>query len=318
MNASHADWPNDRPALEIDCTPGAHRSILDTGTRVDRCRTASRLGGARRCVALALAVALGGSAQARASAPGDATLESAPPASGPKIDLDLSGLEPIDPSVRADIAKQIRAAVEPVVQAHALPADKIHLDVAWRDADAFDYIVEIAFDADGEMEAKQHGLSTGPNTEQGELAEVIAAGLERYLAEWDDARVQADSDAVTPAPPSETLEPVDVPPPRRLGRVGWTGVGLVIAGVGAAATGGALVGIGETPDPDRATKLRDWKPAGYGLLASGGALLLTGIVLVVVDAVPRARARRSRGDRRTSIVPAFGPRHAGVHLSISF
>ena len=107
-----------------------------------------------------------------------------------------------------------------------------------------------------------------------------------------------------------------MPRPRALGRVGWTGVGLLIAGAGAAATGGALLGVDRTPHPEQATQLRDWRPAGYGLLATGGALLVTGIVLVVVDAVPRARARRSA--RSAAITPALGPRHAGVQLRFRF
>ena len=310
MNATDAGWPNDHDRREIDCAVPPRCPILDPGKPVDR-------GAHKGVLACGVALALLLPDVAGAAAPSEPT-SAAPTSQGPKVDLDLSGLEPIDPSVRGDLAKQIHAAVEPVVRAHSLAAEKIHLDVAWRDADAFDYIVDVSFDAEGELEARKHGISTGPNTEQGELADVIAAGLERYLGEWETDRDAALAAAPAAGPTTTPADspPTDVPRPRPLGRVGWTGVGLLIAGVGAAATGGGLLGVGETPDPDEATQLRDWKPAGYGLLATGAALVVTGIVLVVVDAVPRARARRGRG--KTAFSPEFGPRHAGASLRFRF
>lgn len=318
MNAAEAEWPIDHHDREIGCAAPRGYPILDAGEPVDRCRTARRaLRGSRRGVlACGLALALAWPEIARAAEPSETT--SAAPSSQAKVDLDLSGLEPIDPAVRQDLAKQIHAAVEPIVKAHALPAAKIHLDVAWRDADAFDYIVDVGFDAEAGVDARTRKISTGPNTEQGELAEVIAAGLERYLGEWDGDREAAAAAAPAPAPVATPTDapPSDMPAPRPLGRVGWTGVGLLIAGTAAAATGGGLLGIGETPDPDDATQLRDWKPAGYGLLATGGAFVVTGIVLVVVDAVPRARARRGRG--KTAFAPEVGPRHAGASLRFRF
>ncbi|HET6583734.1 MAG TPA: hypothetical protein VFG69_09805 [Nannocystaceae bacterium] len=258
-------------------------------------------------------------AGARAGAP-DAAAPTSSTAQGEKVDLDLSGLEPIDPSVRADLAKQIHAAVENIVAQHGVPAEKIHLDVAWRDADQFDYAVGVVFDKHGVLTERKHGTSTGPDTEQGELADVVAANLERYLGEWDAARAREEERlaALRAAEGAQTHDVApELPRPRRLGRLGWTGVALVVAGAGATAAGGALVGVGETPEPDAATKLRDWKPAGYGLLATGGALLVTGIVLVVVDAVPRARARRSGGSH-AMLAPALGRRHAGVQLRFRF
>ncbi len=310
MNSVDAGWPKDHDGREIDCAAPPRCRILDRGKAVDR-------GPYRGMRAWGVALALACPSVARAAEPAEPK-STAPATQGPKIDLDLSGLEPIDPSVRGDLAKQIHAAVESVVRAHDLPAEKIHLDVAWRDADVFDYSVTIAFDADADVDAKERTTSTGPNTEQGELAEVVAAALERYLGEWDADRDAAAAAAV-PAGPTSTppnASPTDLPRPSALGRVGWTGVGLLIAGVGAAATGGGLLAVGETPHPDEATRLRDWKPAGYGLLASGGALVVTGIVLVVVDAVPRARARRGRA--KTTFSPDFGPRHAGASVRIRF
>jgi hypothetical protein len=288
--------------------------ILDPGNLVDRWTMASRIGAAALAGALALAPT-----SARAFAPEQAPATT-PAAQGTKVDLDLSALEPIDPSVRADLAKQIHNAVETVVRAHGVPADKIHLDISWRDADAFDYLVDVVFDEHSVVSERKHGMSTGPDTEQGELADVVAAGLERYLGEWDSDRTReeerlAEERRRQSHPPPDTVS--RMAPPRALGRVGWTGVALLVAGAGAAAAGGALVGVGETPEPDAATKLRDWKPAGYGLLATGGALLVTGIVLVVVDAVPRARARRS-GRSNTTVAPALGRGHAGVHLHFRF
>jgi hypothetical protein len=315
MNAPCAHWPNDHAHREIDCAAAPRSRILDPGIPVDRWTMVTRVGTASRRGTLALTVALALAWPARTHA---AASESSASTSEPaaKVDLDLSALEPIDPSVRADLAKQIHAAVEPIVRAHGLPSEKIHLDVAWRDADEFDYTVDIAFDADAGVSASKREVSSGPNTEQGELAELIAGNLERFLGDWETERAAVPPPVVPGPGPIVDDRPSDLPPPRALGRVGWTGVGLLLAGVAGAATGGALVGVDRTPHPDRATELRDWQPAGYGLLATGGALVVTGIVLVVVDAVPRARARRAA--KNAAIAPVLGPTHAGVRLRFRF
>lgn len=323
MKAATCQWPNDqaRGAVkanqsdrEIDCARGPGSAILDGGNLVDRWTMASRIGAAALAGVLALAPA-----GARAFSPEDAPATT-PATPSPKVDLDLSGLEPIDPSVRADLAKQIHAAVESVVRGHGVPAEKIHLDVAWRDAEAFDYVVDIVFDQHGLLAERKHGTSTGPETEQGELADQVALVLERHLGEWDADRAREEKRLAAVRARERIVEPdmpTALPRPRALGRIGWTGVALLVAGAGATAAGGALVGVGETLEPHAATKLRDWKPAGYGLLATGGALLVTGIVLVVVDAVPRARARRSARSSPT-VAPALGPRHVGVQLGFRF
>jgi hypothetical protein len=321
MNASSAHWPNDHTRREIDCAAAPRSLILDPGNPVDRWTMVTRVGTASRRGALSLtvALALAWPARAQAAAPEperSASETSAAPSPAAKVDLDLSALEPIDPSVRADLAKQIHASVEPIVREHGLDPEKIHIDVAWRDADQFDYTVDIEFAEHDRVAARKHEISSGPNTEQGELAELIAANLGRFLDEWEGERA-----ALQPAPdsrPSPIVDPgpSELPRPRALGRVGWTGVGLLIAGVGVAATGGALLGVDRTPHPDRATQLRDWQPAGYGLLATGGALLVTGVVMVVVDAVPRARARRSA--KNAAVTPTLGPTHAGAVLKFRF
>jgi len=284
--------------------------ILESGV-------ASRIEHGGRALACALALALAMPTSAFAFEPATA----AAPSQAAKVDLDLSGLEPIDPALRADLAKRIHAATEPVVRGQSLPADKIHLIVVWRDADAFDYKVDVVLDAEGGVAERKHVISTGPNTEEGELADVIAAGLERYLGEWQGAydreqeRLRKEKETQDAGPIAPSPRPADVTPmpkQRRLGKVGWTGVGLAIAGAGAMATGGALAGIRTTPDPDDATQLRDWRPAGYGLLATGGALLLTGVILVAVDASKRSRARRA------AVAPVLGPKQAGVQLRMHF
>lgn len=339
MNRAADHWPNDHfppqnavaGVVARDCAAGgSQRNASRRGGCRDRCHAASpspilessvaghgsTMQGWGRAVACALALAVAMPTTAGAFEPAPTTSSS--PAT--KVDLDLSGLEPIDPSVRADLAKRIHTAAEPVVKEHALAPDRIHLAVLWMNADNFDYKVELSFDAVDGVPARQHTIYTGKDTEEGELAEAIAANLERYLGEWqveyDREQKRLRAQALTE--PTTTTTTRDEPPPkdlqkeRKLGKVGWTGVGLAIAGAGAMATGGALAGIRTTPDPDDATQLRDWRPAGYGLLATGGALLITGVILVAVDATTRARGRRA------AVAPVLGPRTAGVQLRMRF
>jgi hypothetical protein len=85
-----------------------------------------------------------------------------------------------------------------------------------------------------------------------------------------------------------------------------------VLGAGGLATGGAFVGTGETrPERDK-SKIRDFRPSGYALLGVGGALMITGAVLLGVD---RARAKRAaRGRARMRVIPAVGPENAVLQV----
>jgi hypothetical protein len=63
-------------------------------------------------------------------------------------------------------------------------------------------------------------------------------------------------------------------------------------------------------DPKNGFELTSTRPVGSALLGVGGAALVTGIVLFVID--------RKRQAQRTAIAPLWGPDFAGVSWSGRF
>lgn len=129
--------------------------------------------------------------------------------------------------------------------------------------------------------------------------------------------------------PEEVADPVPLPEPvdedGERKRKTMRGAGFGVLGVGAAAMiGGAVVGglaqgdksaADEAPTPAEDQTLREGSQSKalisdvlYGV---GGALLLTGVILVAVGYTkPKTQ--------RVALTPTFGPRGAGVDLSLRF
>ncbi len=90
----------------------------------------------------------------------------------------------------------------------------------------------------------------------------------------------AEPPADDPKPPDET---------KKLGGLGATGIAGLVAGAGLAGTGVALVVKGKVVRVGADGKERqDFETPGYALLGVGGALIVGGVVLLVLD---RVRAR---------------------------
>jgi hypothetical protein len=262
-------------------------------------------------VAFVLLTAVSRAALAEPTGPSTAATETASEAS---IELDLTGLEPIDPSVRAELAKSIHAEADKEIAEHGLPAEKIHVRVSWQDQGDVDYAVRIHFDAHEWMPASVHPATTGPDTSSAALTGVISAALARSLGDWD-----RDYEARRP---TESIVPIVEPPPvadsaprgRRLDKVGWAGVGLAIVGAGALAGGVAAVVIDHTVDPDDAFRLRDWSITGYALIGVGSAAIIAGTLMAVLD----ARKQRRASPRHARFAPAPMRRGGGVAFSLAF
>lgn len=78
-------------------------------------------------------------------------------------------------------------------------------------------------------------------------------------------------------------------PASKLSGLGWAGIGVGIVGLGATAFGGALVIVGERPDPADPRYNVIYGETGLPILLSGAGVLVAGIVMIIVD---RVRARR--------------------------
>lgn len=115
------------------------------------------------------------------------------------------------------------------------------------------------------------------------------------------------------------------------------GYSFIGVGAGVAGGGGALLAVGykdyndiksdydnnlTTKDKvdDQRDKSQLWMDISYGMFAVGGAMLITGIVLVVYDAVkyqPKLREFEEKG-MSWQFSPAFSPEFSGFALSATF
>jgi hypothetical protein len=225
------------------------------------------------------------------------------------ITVDLAGLEPLDPTMRAELARLLQTRAAAVVERLEGPTSAVRIAIGWHDVERVDYAVVIELGGHADDDACRDRRATGPDTEQSELADVVEAALDRLLvdhAREHRAPVSTPSAAVSPSQdrPSST--------PRALGPMGWAGVGTAIAGVCSLGVGVGLLTLEPTVSPRDETKLRTWEPGGIAFTAVGGAAIVTGVVLASLDGRRRAHARR------VSVAPWARRRSAGLHLGFRF
>lgn len=196
--------------------------------------------------------------------------------------------------------------------------------VSWLDAANFHYAVRVGLrgnpaDDDAPILATCRGCTTDELVDAATRAVQKALDRDRRAADAAAAEQDRESELTPVVEPAEPLPEQDASPRRGLGPMGWAGVGALGVGVAGVATGGAFLGIGETrPDVDK-SKLRDFRPSGYALIAVGGAMVITGVVLLVVD---RSRARKEAllqgRNARVDVGPLAGRNEAGFVVSGRF
>jgi hypothetical protein len=142
----------------------------------------------------------------------------------------------------------------------------------------------------GEPAATSAAIECGLCTE-GELVKAVAARIERAVATLDDAPTPAAVppprvDPRTTSPTTDRAEPPVHSPALRI-------TGVTLAGIGGAALipGAILAAREPKPKPDMPLEETNTRPAGYAVLGVGIGLVVTGAVLLIVDARRRSRAR---------------------------
>src|SRR5690606_19837156 len=142
------------------------------------------------------------------------------------------------------------------------------------------------------------------------LAEAVVAKLGGALAQLDEPKPEPAEDAPGKPDPGADVPAVATPetsedrPRKPLGPLGRAGIGVAVVGVGTLVSGGILFAVGERVDPPtgRAPDIRgrNFAPPGVALMVTGGAALVAGAVLLVVD--------RTRAKKRTSalLLPSPG------------
>lgn len=99
----------------------------------------------------------------------------------------------------------------------------------------------------------------------------------------------------------------------RIGPLGKAGIGVLVVGALAVAGGLPMVIIGEevSSSTREAVDEIDLRPGGIALLATGGAALLAGSVMLAIDV-----SRRNKS--KLSLTPTFSPTGAGLSLQGRF
>lgn len=191
---------------------------------------------------------------------------------------------------------------------------RVEVRLEWLDPDSFSYIVRAVIRPmreDGERLTDQEDCRQCKTEDVVATVEtVVARALER--AKQRDRRVAAAPGDPKPEPPQP--RPADTPPADRrlasrsaLGPMGWGGVSLLAAGTIAVSMGVAFVVIDERTPRERPIYIRDYQPPGIALLATGGAALITGGVLLGLDL--RRNSKTTAGvhvDRETAMILLSG------------
>jgi hypothetical protein len=234
---------------------------------------------------------------ARVSAIALATLLAWPGAvvAGPRggVSVDASGLEAVGEALAPDVAKELDALLE----GEGLEPTSLRVRIFWLDAEEFKYAIHATFDPS--LPADQIPIiETCSGCAKADVVKKTVAAVETKLIPPEKQRI-AEAKPPPPVVEDEGGDPPPPPPPsvdrdparRPLDKMGWAGVGLLVAGGAAAITGGALLGVGERRPEADMSQIRDFRPSGYVLLGTGGAMLVVGAILLGID---RARAKNGK------------------------
>jgi hypothetical protein len=149
------------------------------------------------------------------------------------------------------------------------------------------------------VEGSAHDVSCSLCTE-GEVVERARGEIVR-LVPYVRARFRAVDKPIDKPKPEGPK-----PDPRALSNLGKAGIGLLAGGTLAFAAGLGLALSKPRADPDNPTNIIETQPAGYAVLAVGGAALVTGAVLLVLD--------RRKAKRNAQLAPLGAPGTAGLML----
>ena len=164
------------------------------------------------------------------------------------------------------------------------------------------YVVGFSVESRGEIvagSARQLDCSLCTRTE---LVERIEAQLPA-LFELARAHQPSDDGGTSgPAGPNggtsgdtQTGDPTEVPP--AIGPLGYAGIGVGVVGLAGVGTGIGLLVRGVQPIEPTFVERRNFRPGGAVGLAVGGAALVAGVAMLVVDLSRRRSARRRAASR---------------------
>jgi hypothetical protein len=99
------------------------------------------------------------------------------------------------------------------------------------------------------------------------------------------------------------VEPVDQ---RKIGPLGFAGIGLAVGGAAGVGVGVGLAVKGFEPIPPTFLEQKNYRTPGNVILGIGGAALIAGVVMIAVDVSKRKKARRAAESRAKLIWQGSG------------
>ncbi|MBL4683663.1 MAG: hypothetical protein JKY37_03660 [Nannocystaceae bacterium] len=191
----------------------------------------------------------------------------------------------------------------------AAPIGEVQLTVVvdWRDEARTTYAIAVALTHDGEPIAEDQRSCKLCSSAQ--LFEAVEASVAEVAVSMPEV-------AALPQPKhkpvsAERRTQVDESDkPRALTGLGWGGVGVVGVGVGVIIGGAVLWAKGKTtrlsPQGAAWLEVRNYRPPGIAMVATGTAILVAGAVMISVN------VRRNRRARGVVFVPQGGQYSVGV------
>lgn len=284
--------------LPLRCVTAPPRASFRHRPRVDMSTNAAHTLG-RLAVALWILLPCSRAAAGEKTAPLDLALD---------VRVSVGGSD--EAALQQAIEDRVRGRLDEL--GHAVrPDEPVDLDVSvgWYDEAETTYVLTIVIRRNGEL--INHATETCPRCGTTELFELLATRIDRAEEHLASLAARATPQAPMPAASGEA---VPVPASRRpsLTALGWSGVAVAGVGLVASAVGAGIWSKGEVIDVDSRDEQwlvgRDYRPPGIALVATGGAVLVGGVVMLAVDL---ARARH----RRVQVMAAFD--RVGVSAGIT-
>lgn len=215
-----------------------------------------------------------------------------------------SQLGELDDAVREQVTTRVETVASALDhQAVDAAEHKLTIDVEWAQGSETDFHVTLrSFSGENAAEPVSFECRECNATELLDRTEAQArTAIEQMFV---SAQEEPEVDVPTPAalPPAQTPAP---PARKKLGGLGWAGIGSLGVGVSGLIAGGVFLSLGEARLESDPTSLRDFRPAGYAALGVGAAAVIAGTVLLVLD---RKRAGNDTAALRIT------PGGSGLHM----
>lgn len=213
------------------------------------------------------------------------------------------------------IKTQLRARISkhPGFEFQPEAGTRLTVRVGWRGVSRADYTVT-ASAAGSKPLARAEAICELCNS--AELLNMVDVQVTSALGQLPPIKADPPATAVEPKA-TQVPTPSPATPSKRIGPLGWGGLGVFVAGTGMLVAGGVLVSKGKEVVPmaldDERITTKDYRRAGRIWLGVGGTAFVGGAAMILADQLLRRRHRRD-----ITLSPAWSRRMAGFSVRGSF